>query len=781
MRAAIRLSLRVHSASRLVMGLLSVVALAGFVAVSVFAVAPAEADGGCPNEALRAENGSLALPDCRAYERVTPAAKNGAEFNSGAYVGEPARIAFTGLATFGGAEFTNLLGTSYELARTPSGWATHPLGAPAARFEGTDFETPLYNLGAGGTNLLGLRTRGQPVDGENLYLRHGSSIAEIGPEAPPSSLRGLTGEEEITSDENMSYFNFQLATPDLTHVVFELFSPGEHSYLWPFDRTGEGFLSSTYEYVGTGNTQPFLVGVSGGQGSTALISGCGTSLGSYGSQDTYNAVSSDGSVVYFTPWGEDKIGTCNSSLPAPAHTELYARIDGEKASAHTVAISEPSAADCSACQTSSPSAATYQGASEDGSKAFFLTEGELLPGNPGKNLYEYDFDGPAGARATALSHLASGAEAGVLGVTRVSADGSHVYFVATAELTSEANSTGSHSQPGQPNLYVSDTRTGAVKFVATLAPEDSALWKETNFERQAQTTPDGRYLLFTSVADLTPDDTSTASQLFRYDAVSGQLQRVSVGRDGFNEDGNTNADPIVLGPRGFFERHAYSQNGPPTRLMSDDGSTIFFESTDGLTPKALNHEELPNHAGLFAENVYEWHNGEISLISGGQDRTYIGIQNKSEQISSVHLIGTDASGQDVFFTTASPLIPADTDEGQDIYDARVDGGFADLSSFACEGDACQGPPAAPPSDASPTSATFSGPGNLPASSAPTPKVAAPKPKTAAQIRAQRLVRAVRACRGKRSKGQRKLCEAQARKRYGPPKPHPRSTSRKGGQ
>jgi Tol biopolymer transport system component len=763
--------------------MLSVVALAGLVAASAFAAAPAEAEGGCPNETLRAENGSLSLPDCRAYERVTPAAKNGAEFNGGIFVSETPtpRIAFESLATFGGAEFTNLLGTSYEIARTPAGWATHPLGAPASRFEGTDLTTPLYSLGAGDTNLLGLRTRGEPVDGESLYLRQGSSITEIGPEAPPSSLRGLPNQEGITTNENLGYSNFQLATPDLSHVVFELFSPGEHNYLWSFDLTGEGFLSSTYEYVGTGNTEPFLVGVKGARHSNELISGCGTSLGSFASLDTYNAMSSDGSVVYFTPWGEDEIGACNSSVPARAHTELYARVDGEKESAHTVAISEPSATDCAACQTSSPSLATFQGASEDGSKVFFLTEGELLPGNPGKNLYEYDFDGPARARVTSVSHLTSGAEAGVLGVTRVSADGSHVYFVATGELTAEANSTGAHSKVGEPNLYAFDTRTGTVKFVATLASGDSELWKATDNGRQAQVTPDGRYLLFASVADLTPDDASSVSQLFRYDAASGQLQRVSVGQDGFNKDGNTTADPVTLSQRGAFERYAFSVNGPSPRMISDDGSTIFFESTDGLTPKALNHEELPNHAGLLAENIYEWHDGEVSLISSGQDRTYIGTQNTSEQVSSVHLVGGDASGEDVLFTTASPLVPTDTDEGQDVYDARIDGGFADRSSFPCEGDPCQGPPAGPPNGASPTSATFAGAGNLPPSPPPTPKTAPPKPKTAAQIRAQKLARALKACRVKKSKHKRMLCEAQAHKRYGAARAHNKSKSRRGGK
>ncbi|MGV1048600.1 MAG: hypothetical protein ACOYD4_08790 [Solirubrobacterales bacterium] len=665
---------------------------------------------GCPNESLRSENGSLGLPDCRAYEKVTPAAKNGAEFNGGIFLAQGPRIAFESFATFGGAEFSGLLGTAYEIARSAAGWTTRPLSGPASQFEGANLTQPLYALGSAGTNLLGLRTRGEPVDGESLYLRQGSAITEIGPEAPVSSLRGLPDQESIATNENLGYFNFQTATPDLSHIVFELFSPGEHDYLWPFDQTGEGFLSSTYEYVGTGNSEPFLVGVSGGQGSTALISGCGTSVGSFGSQDTFNAISADGSVVYFTPAGEDLVGTCSSPIAAPAHTELYARVDGEKPSAHTVAISQPSAADCAACQAS-PSAATFQGASEDGSKAFFLTEGELLPGNPGQNLYEYDFDAPAGERVTAVSHLASSGEAGVLGVTRVSADGSHVYFVATAELTPEPNSTGAQAEPGEPNLYSYDGRSDAVKFVATLAAGDSELWKLQDLRRQAQATPDGRFLIFTSVGDLTPDDTSSASQLFRYDAASGQLLRVSVGQNGFNDDGNTDTDPIVLRGAPGFERYAFSQNGPSTRLISDDGSSIFFESTKGLTPKALDQVELPNHVGLLAENVYEWHDGEISLISDGRDRTYVGVQTISEQRSSVHLIGTVPSGEDVLFTTASPLVPTDTDEGQDVYDARVGGGFADLAGFRCEAETCQGPPAIPPQSTSAASADFVGPGD----------------------------------------------------------------------
>jgi Tol biopolymer transport system component len=52
-------------------------------------------------------------------------------------------------------------------------------------------------------------------------------------------------------------------------------------------------------------------------------------------------------------------------------------------------------------------------------------------------------------------------------------------------------------------------------------------------------TPDGRFLVFTSHRALTADDTrgDGPAQVYEYDAQTGTLTRVSIGQDGYNENG----------------------------------------------------------------------------------------------------------------------------------------------------------------------------------------------------------------------------------------------------
>jgi hypothetical protein len=140
----------------------------------------------------------------------------------------------------------------------------------------------------------------------------------------------------------------------------------------------------------------------------------------------------------------------------------------------------------------------------------------------------------------------------------------------------------------------------------------------------------------------------------------------------------------------------------------------------------------------------------------------------SPALSSTCLLGTDASGANVFFSSSDQLVPADTNSEVDYYDARVcDPAHGNPcipppagSPPPCLGEACHGIPAGtPPVPGAPT-ATFNGQGNV---ISPSPSKA--KPLT----NAQKLAKALKACKKLKSKRKRAACVKQARRRYGPRK------------
>jgi hypothetical protein len=720
----------------------------------------------CPNVALAGF--APTLSDCRAFERVSPSFQNGVgKAETVAVAPSEPRILASSIETFGGAE-SNALGPTYEMFRGANSWETKAIAPPATLYPANEFFAASTDLSK---SVWALRTATQSLYADTLYLRGpNGEFVEIGPMEPPALESGPpAGAYRLF----LGAYSYVGASRDLSHVYFQAVNGRTATQVWPGDTTAlfptvQG--ASLYEYVGVGNKQPRLVGV---DGQNHVISECATYLGSDESSDTYNAVSDDAAHVVFTAEGRS-VGSCGTATgaSAPAVTEVYDRLAGVE----SVPISEPRAIDCSACLTTTRAAAEFQGASADGTKVFFTTAQELLPGDEGLNLYEFDFDRPQGSRVLRVSGGSAPEvhHAEVEGVVRVSQDGSHVYFVAQGKLTEEARGGGcvGEESPGEKaeeettkegrcraklnskNLYVVERDqahpTGRIAFVATLAAGDTGLWSTVD-SRPVQATPTGRYLVLQSGGALTPDVSGEAPQMYEYDSNSEELVRISRGQTGYPQGtANANASYAVIPSQGYLRLQL--PTAQDTFLaVAEDGATVTF-----ATPAALSADATVS-AEAGAESIYEYRSagtlkeGNVFLLSGGHNL-----------LSDVPQ-GLNQAGQDIFFKTADSLVASDDDEKFDIYDVRADGGFLHAEAPVCSGEGCLSslPPPAPP--LSPPASLTITPEPVPTAPVVRPPVGQ-TPRVQAQSRSL-LTRALKQCRRKHRRAARIRCERVAQRRY----------------
>jgi hypothetical protein len=667
----------------------------------------------CANESLRSELGSSFLPDCRAYEMVTPPYKEGYPllvFGSGySSNGEKAILYSLGDLDGDPGQGQTVEGAAlYSDTRGASGWQLASLNAPLSEFVG---QVPVAVEANSGETLWLQHTLEQSALTQDLYTRSAAGVFSlVGPASLPPVGEEEPSNEIIASEHGRSDLPVA-ATSNYDHIV--LFAAAPQDY-WSFDETqGAGSL---YEYSGTGNSQPILVAVTGGKESRHLISVCGTRLGGRGS--TYNALSADGESIFFTV--SPGCGVLGSA-------EVYARLHGSVASPEAASTVDVSASECTlgAVACGGESGKNFEGASEDGQRVFFTSTqkltneavGATASGNAadesgcpattigagGCNLYEYNFAAPEHESL----RLVEGGE--VLGVVGIAKDGTHVYYVSRNQAPgASVNALGYGPKVGQANLYEYDAVSNETKFIATLEGKDGPVWEQAFGARPVEVAGDeGQFLLFgSSTPDLTAGDTSTLEQLFEYDAETGELVRISQGEEGYNDDGNDVGKGSELSPLESASRSlggGFDFKSTANRLdVSGDGRTVVFVTAGGLSQRAVSAE-------ADCLSVYEFHTtgalseGVVHLVSDGRD-----TQLYKGQYCGAQLLAMDAPGSNVLFTTADPLLANDTDGFQrDIYDAREDGGFPLVpggGAGACGSASCESgsssPPALPSTDGS---------------------------------------------------------------------------------
>jgi hypothetical protein len=457
---------------------------------------------------------------------------------------------------------------------------------------------------------------------------------------------------------------------------------------------------------------------------------------------------------------------------------------------------------------SGPSAARFQYGNGDDSRIYFTDQQQLTADAGAKqgapDLYECRVTVEGSQLKCALTDLTplhEGASANVQGmVMGAGSDLSYVYFVAEGAFAPGAvHGSCAHGESDDScNLYV-EHDGGPPKLVAVLSAHDAPDWSGPSGLEElpaltSRVSPSGHWLAFMSQRQLSPYDNRDASsgqrdeEVYLYNTDTGRLDCASCAPDGAAPEGvpfaqisgrlvggnetwrQISPEPtmaaLIPGWTGYTETNATYQS----RYLSDSGR-LFFDSNDSLAAQDNNHtwdvyEHEPVGVGdcrTSSSSFSATSEGCIGLLSSGTSSEESAFMDASE------------SGDDVFFLTSEKLVERDGDTSGDLYDAHVCTEVSPCLSSPSQsqpcvtGDSCKPAPSPQPdTSGSPPSSVFSGAGNL------RPRGTPPSPS-----RSQLLKKALKTCRQKHIKRKRSACEKHARARYGPKRHAKKTAGRKG--
>lgn len=521
--------------------------------------------------------------------------------------------------------------------------------------------------------------------GGNLYRRAAGGAYTLLTYLPPIN------QEEVPVRSNYESYKLVALSPTCDRVYFEsdLHYPG---------LAGEGTWRLYEWHDGTLSEAAQVPSAGGGEAPSEILE-------LFPQRPSFfNALSSDGSRFFFTA------KRLSGTVPGETGAEgVFARIDGT----HTI--------DISTSQTGTPdTGAQYQAATPDGQRVYFTANAGLTERSSptGTDLYEYDFERPEGERLTDLSTFEQPGGAQVGGLVGIADDGSHVYFAAQAQMVPGEGNTRAQNEsaPFGGDYSIYDYSHGAVRFVATVTEgnlgSSVAVSKiGSSGERHAiqlswtsRVSPEGRYLLFESTANVTgyQSDEQLEAYLYDADAKHDAVVCVSCRQDGGAPFGTPlNARAGFGGPEPLEDSVSFVSQ-PYSLTMQEGAPRVIFLSDDRLATGAVEGRA----------NLYEWAHGQVSFIAAEP----AGETAKRES-SEVNVAGASADGGDIYFFDAAALNWENPEGRNAAWDARVGGGFAQPPAppTGCEATvegSCQ-PAGAPASVLSaPGSVSFTGPENL---------------------------------------------------------------------
>lgn len=577
----------------------------------------------CANSELRTGHSAL-LPDCRAYELVTPPDTNsrapkGAGVLGGLFTtrqvspaGDGVTFGVDGGSLPGLGGIGSLVGDPYLATRTSSGWSTTFTGPKGS--EATVL-IPGSSLPDGHGFWLASEEGSAVLEPNTAYIRYPDGHAE------------LLGQGSLEAIEPHALG--RLISEGGGHIVFSTGELGTPAVQLEPGAAPDGTIA-IYDRTADGVTH--VVSLKPGEVPLNAKENA-----------KYQGASLDGLGVAFSVGGT-----------------LYLRYRDEA----TFAIG---------------TGVEFAGVAEGGNRVFYVEGGDLM---------RFDALSPEGERVTPFT-----ATGDVVPVT-VASDGSAAYFISESAIAgSGPNPQGDEPHAAAQNLYRSVE--GQVDFVATVTDRDMegdpavfladglGLWDTAVSESRslgavpARSTPDGSVFLFKSRAALTDYDPGGKAEIYRYDPAAGQLQCLSCNPTGAAAGADATLQSSSREGQTLFNLQVVPEN------LRADGRRAFFETDEALV--------AGDSDGL--RDVYEWEDKGVGSCDKAGGCIYLVSSPQSRQ--GEYLWGVSKSGDDVFFLSSELLVGADAATTPSIYDARVDGGFAEAAAGECAGEGCR-PRLSPP-------------------------------------------------------------------------------------
>ncbi len=601
----------------------------------------------CPNAALRQQTGANYLPDCRAYELVTPARAGGTRILPSGPFSPVAGDHFGFEAIFNAIPGTDPPNAGnglpandfYVASRTAKGWETHYVGLKGDEaLQSQEILWYTYSIGSQGAwgiptdqNLEHFLTWDASVLSSDfapyMWDAAGNLLGRL-----PSNVNEVPGATTVLPDRG-GFVGDGVISGDASHYVFSsihmAFTP-DGITKYPGSAYDDDIASGTVEKISVDEA-----------GEDIKIDPIAPVNGTWGEFIKFPAISTDGSHVLMAVNGpSEPCQSCGESKLPTSH--LYMHVSGAgtyDVSTDFEGVNRP---------------VHYDGTAREGTEVFFTTKYPMTEDDLDSSVDLFRWDEStneltrlsAGFGGTGNTNGCGGAWTSKCSVevvpisikncyqrnygvpcrdTPVARDSGEIYFYSPEQLDE-----GARGVAGQRNLYV--YRNGAPRFVVNMEGGRPAERINVGFN--------GDWMAFMTKSPITAYDNAEFSEMYRYNAQARSIVCVSCRVDGA---------PPTADAKGSIDG----------LFLTNDGRTFFS------TPEALVNRDTDG-----VSDSYEYVDGRPQLISTGAEA------EEGTEYEPIGIVGVTADGVNAFFTTTQTLVGQDENGAfYKIYDARSQGGF----------------------------------------------------------------------------------------------------------